>query len=144
MKSVVMKLISMALCVALAVTLTTPASAAPSRNTGNTKFLSEVALIEAESEEKANEILNQLKAEENGAFEGMISLDLNEGGKNKVYLAYKSSTNVDDAITDLAVMNMNGDFTMGNYEQLLNNTLNEYVAVAKDYRTMALEFKAKL
>ena len=142
MKSVVMKLISMALCVALAVTLTTPASAAPSRNTGNTKFLSEVALIEAESEEKANEILNQLKAEENGAFEGMISLDLNEGGKNKVYLAYKSSTNVDDAITDLAVMNMNGDFTMGNYEQLLNNTLNEYVAVAKDYRTMALEFKA--
>lgn len=142
MKSLLVKLISVALCVAMALNLTIPASAAPSRNTGTVKFLSEVALIEAESEAKAKEILAQLKTEANGAFEGMLALDLNNGGNNKVYLAYKSSTNVDDAITDISVMNMNGDFTMGNYEQLLEKTLNEYVAVANDYRTMALEFKA--
>lgn len=142
MKSVILKLISLTLCVAMTFNLAITASAAPSRNTGTVKFLSEVALIEAESTEQANEILALLKKTENGGFEGMISLDLNNGGKTKVYLAYKSSTNVDDAITDLAVMNMNGDYTIGNYEQLLNETMNEYIAVAKDYRTMALEFKA--
>lgn len=141
MKSAIYKLISIALCMAMAFNLAISASAAPSRNTGNVKFLSDVALIEASSETEANEILAKLKTAENGGFEGMIALDLNNGGKTKVYLAYKSSTNVDDAITDIAVMNMNGDYTMGNYEQLLEKTLNEYIAVAKDYRTMALEFK---
>ena len=118
-----------------------PASAAPSRKPGTVKYLSEVALIEAKDQAEADALLAEMKKEENGGFEGMISLDLNAGGSTQMYLVYKSSTNVDDAITDLSVMNMNGDFTMGNYEQLFNKTLENYVGIANDYRTMALEFK---
>ena len=142
MNSITKKLFSIILCLVISLNVVSTAGAAPSRDKGKVKFLSSVAIIEAESEEKANEILTLLKTPENGGFEGMVSLDLNEGGNTKVYLAYKSSTNVDDAITDISVMNMNGDYTIGNYEQLLNNTLNEYITIAKDYRAMSLEFKA--
>ena len=71
-----------------------------------------------------------------------IGLDLNKGGQRKIYLAYKTSTNVDDAITDLAVMNMEGNFSMGNYEHILSENIENFAEVAKDYRVMAAEFAA--
>jgi hypothetical protein len=142
MKKMGKKVFSIILSLVMSINIVITAHAAPSRNTGTVKYLSDVVLIEATSDEEANVILTQLKTAENGGFEGMISLDLNKGGEKKVYLVYKSSTKVDDAITDLSVMNMNGDYTIGNYEQLFNETLNEYMTVAKDYRQMSLEFKA--
>ena len=142
MKNVYSKLISMVLAIALLITCCPTAWAAPSRNKGNVKYLSEVALIEAVSDEEAQKALTELKKEENGGFTDMITLDLNKGGQKKVYLVFKTSTNVDDAITDLAVMNMEGDYSMGNYEQLLTDTINGYMEVTEDYRVMAAEFAA--
>ena len=142
MKNVYSKLISMVLAIALLITCSPTALAAPSRNKGNVKYLSEVALIEAVSDEEAQKALTELKKEENGGFTDMITLDLNKGGQKKVYLAFKTSTNVDDAITDLAIMNMNGNFSMGNYEQILSENMENFAAVARDYRVIAAEFAA--
>ena len=142
MKNVYSKLISMVLAIALLITCCPTAWAAPSRNKGNVKYLSEVALIEAVSDEEAQKALTELKKEENGDFTDMIALDLNKGGQKKVYLAFKTSTNVDDAITDLAVMNMEGNFSMGNYEQVLSENMENFARVARDYRTIAAEFAA--
>ena len=142
MKKLYSKLIAIVLVVALLMTNSPIVSAAPSRNKGNVTYLSEVALIEAVSDEEAQQILTELKKEENGGFANMISLDLNKGGAKKVYLAYKTSSNVDDAITDLAIMNMNGNFSMGNYEQILSENMENFARVAQDYRVMAAEFAA--
>lgn len=141
MKRITLKLTSLILTVAMVFTLATTVSAAPSRETGKTKYLSDIVLIEASNYDEANEILTELKKDENGAFEGMVNVDLNQGGKKVVYLAYKTSTNVDDAITDISVMNMNGDFTMGNYGQLFNETVDDYCAIVQKYRKIAAEFK---
>ena len=142
MKNLYSKLISIVLVVALLMMNSPIVSAAPSRNKGNVTYLSEVTLIEAVSDEEAQKILTELKKEENGGFTNMISLDLNKGGQKKVYLAYKTSNNVDDAITDLAIMNMNGNFTMGNYEQILSENMENFARVAQDYRSIAAEFAA--
>ena len=142
MKKLFTKFVTFSLVAALLIACSPTALAAPSRNKGNVKYLSEVALIEAISDDEAQKALTELKKEENGGFTDMITLDLNKGGQKKVYLVYKTSTNVDDAITDLAVMNMEGDYSMGNYEQLLTDTINGYMEVTEDYRVMAAEFAA--
>ena len=134
------KLISISLVIALLIACTPAALAAPSRNQGKVTYLSEVAVIEAASDTDAQKILTELKKTENGAFTNMISLDLNKGGQKKVYLAYKTSSNVDDAITDLAIMNMEGNYTMGNYEQILSENMASFAEVAKDYRVIAAAF----
>jgi hypothetical protein len=133
-------LISILLVIALLIACTPAALAAPSRTQGKVTYLSDVAVIEAESDTDAQKILTELKKTENGAFTNMISLDLNKGGQKKVYLAYKTSTNVDDAITDLSIMNMEGNFTMGNYEQILSENMAGFAEVAKDYRVIAAAF----
>ncbi|MBQ2382721.1 MAG: hypothetical protein IIV61_01780, partial [Oscillospiraceae bacterium] len=97
MKNLFTKLISMVLVAALLIACSPAALATPSRNQGKVTYLSEVAVIEAASDEDAQKILTELKKAENGAFTNMISLDLNKGGQKKVYLAYKTSGNVDDA-----------------------------------------------
>ena len=140
MKTAYSKIISMVLTIALLIACSPAALAAPSRNKGNVKYLSEVSLIEAVSDEEAQKILTELKKEENGGFTDMITLDLNKGGQKKVYLAFKTSTNVDDAITDLAIMNMNGNFTMGNYEQILSENMASFAGIAQDYRVIAAAF----
>ena len=142
MKKLFTKFVTFSLVAALLIACSPTALAAPSRNKGNVKYLSEVALIEAVSDDEAQKALTELKKEENGGFTDMITLDLNKGGQKKVYLVYKTSTNVDDAITDLAVMNMEGDYSMGNYEQLLTDTINGYMEVTEDYRVMAAAFAA--
>jgi hypothetical protein len=139
-KKLFIKLVSSLLVAALLFNCSPIALAAPSRNKGNVKYLSEVALIEAVSDEEAQKALTELKKEENGGFTDMITLDLNKGGQKKVYLAFKTSTNVDDAITDLAIMNMNGNFSMGNYEQILSENMESFAAIARDYRVIAAAF----
>ena len=140
MNNILTKLISISLVIALLIACTPSAMAAPSRTQGKVTYLSDVAVIEAESDTDAQKILTELKKTENGAFTNMISLDLNKGGQKKVYLAYKTSTNVDDAITDLSIMNMEGNYTMGNYEQILSENMAGFAEVAKDYRVIAAAF----
>lgn len=140
MKNLFAKLISLSLVAALLIASTPAALAAPSRNQGKVTYLSEVAIIEAASDAEAQKLLAELQKAENGGFTNMISLDLNKGGQKKVYLVYKTSENVDDAITDLAIMNMNGNFTMGNYEQLLSENMENFAEIARDYRVIAAAF----
>ncbi len=140
MNNMLTKLISISLVIALLIACTPSAMAAPSRTQGKVTYLSDVAVIEAATDTDAQKILTELKKTENGAFTNMISLDLNKGGQKKVYLAYKTSTNVDDAITDLSIMNMEGNYTMGNYEQILSENMAGFAEVAKDYRVIAAAF----
>ena len=105
----------------------------------NEEFISEVALIYKDSVEEA-------KAAIAGTDWKLFEKDLNPNADymfdDGVYLIYKTSTNVEDAITDLRVMNMYGGFSISNYEKQLEASREEYKKNVQEIRTIAAEFKA--
>ena len=93
-------------------------------------YLSDLRLIYAESFEKAKQSLA------NSKLVGYQVLDenLNSGtGKNGVWLAYKTTTNIDDAITDISTIQMGGGYNEGNYQQMIQQSKNEYLAMGEIY-----------
>ena len=56
-----------------------------------------------------------------------------------MWLAYKTTTDIEDAITDLAVMQMGGGYNEGNYEQMIRESYEEYVAMGEIY-LQAIEY----
>ena len=103
------------------------------------EFISEVALIYEDSIEDA-------KAAIAGTDWKLYEQDLNPNADymfdDGVYLIYKTSTNVEDAITDLRVMDMYGGFSISNYEKQLEASREEYKKNVQEIRTIAAEFKA--
>ena len=77
----------------------------------------------------------------------VLDQDLNEDAdgfmstKRSVYLGYKTTTDKDEAITDMRAMNMNGNFSYEAYEKLLEerksdikNFIGSLVTALKEYR----------
>ena len=121
-------LISIVLVIATCVTMMMPASAARV-----TYYLSDLKMAEADNAEDAKKLLTD---------EGFEVLDknLNPGGAKAVYLGYKKSTNVDDAITDVRVMNMNGGFNISDYDSIIDEALQTYKKDIDNIRIAAKEF----
>ena len=101
------------------------------------EFLSEVALVYENSVEKAKEAIA-------GTEWKLFEKDLNKNAdpvfQNGVYLIYKTTADVEEAITDLRVMDMYGGFTTTNYKNELEKTRKEYEAKIDELRIVADEF----
>ena len=127
------KIVSMLLILASLVVFCVPASAARAE-----EFVSEVALIYEDSVEDA-------KAAIEGTEWKLLAQDLNPKADHMfddgVYLIYKTSTNVEDAITDLRVMDMYGGYSTTNYRQQLEKTRSQYMQAIADLRVAVNEFK---
>ena len=123
-------LISMLLVVTLCMTMVMPASAGRV-----TYYLSDLKMAEASTADEAKKLLTD---------KGYTVLDknLNPGGDKAVYLGYMKSKNVDDAITDVRVMNMNGGFNISDYESIIEDALDEYGTEVNRLRIAANEFAA--
>ena len=94
------------------------------------EYIRELRLIYAEDYDEAMEIVSE------GEFSDykVLNENLNENSDEiGVWLAYKTTTNIDDAITDLAVMQMNGGYTLGNYQEMIKESYDEYVAMGEIY-----------
>ncbi len=133
--------ISILLC--LTMTFLTPAQVAASAAEGEKKtYISEVKVGMGEtSEEAAKELLAEgftILTDDSGKY-----ADLNKDAGSKSIL--KKGPNqkiVYDAITDLAVMNMNGGYSFQDYEKLMDNHLDtqikpfvdRFIATLKEYR----------
>ncbi len=85
------------------------------------------------SDEKGNPIdLNQ----------GSGSKEIGAKGNKKVYLGYKTTTDKNDAITDLALMNMKGGYDCAEYDKLMEGQMSKqiipfvesFLAAIKEYR----------
>ena len=98
-----------------------------------TYYLSDLKLAEADTEEGAKKLLTD-------AGYTILDKNLNPDGDKAVYLGYKKSTNVDDAITDIRVMNMNGGFNVSDYETLKKDAIQDYKKIIDNYRIAAMEF----
>ena len=121
-------LISMLLVVTMCITMVMPASAGRV-----TYYLSDLKMAEANTADEAKKLLTD---------KGFTVLDknLNPGGGKVVYLGYKKSKNVDDAITDVRVMNMNGGFNISDYETIFQEALDQYSSEVNNIRVAANEF----
>ena len=120
-------LISMILVATMCMTMMMPASAGRV-----TYYLSDLKMAEAATEDEAKNLLKDAGYE-------ILDKNLNPGGK-AVYLGYKKSTNVDDAITDVKVMNMKGGFNVSDYETIFQDALDQYSSEVNNIRVAAKEF----
>ena len=103
------------------------------------EFVSEVALVYEDSVEDAKAAI---AGTEWKLWEQDLNADADYMFDNGVYLIYKTSTNVEDAITDLRVMDMYGGFSVSNYEKQLEASRAKYTEMVKELRKAAAEFKA--
>ena len=96
-------------------------------------YLSDIRIIYAEDYNEAREILNGTEFVDYR----ILNKNLNEGTKEiGVWIAYKSTTDIDDAITDLAVMQMDGGYKEGNYQEMIKESLEEYKKMGEKYETI--------
>ena len=121
-------LISTLLVITMCVTMMMPASAARV-----TYYLSDLKMAEAKTADEAKKLLTD------AGFE-ILDKNLNPGGDKAVYLGYKKSTNVDDAITDVKVMNMKGGFNVSDYDSIVEDALEQYSKEVNSLRIAAKEF----
>ena len=121
-------LISMILVATMCVTMMMPANAGRV-----TYYLSDLKMAEAATEDEAKKLLTD-------AGYTLLDKNLNPGGDKAVYLGYKKSTNVDDAITDVKVMNMNGGFNISDYDTIFEEALDTYSTEINNLRIAANEF----
>ena len=131
MKNITKRIVSMMLTVCLLFLASVPVFAAEDE-----EYLSDLRLIYAEDYEEAEGILTDSELEGYKLF----NANLNEGtGKTGVWLAYKTTTDIEDAITDISVMQMNGGYNEGNYQAMIQKSYQEYLEFGENYLT-AIEY----
>ena len=123
-------LISMLLVVTMCATMMMPASAGRV-----TYYLSDLKMAEADTDAEAKALLTN-------AGYTVLDKNLNPGGGKAVYLGYMKSKNVEDAITDVRVMNMNGGFNISDYETIIEDAIEAYSSDVDNLRIAAKEFAA--
>ena len=109
----------------------------------NDKYVSEVYTAYGKDEAEAKKVL------ENKGYTA-VSGNLNEKGKTFVMMGYKTTTDKNKAIREMAVMNSRGGYTVGDYDNLLKEEkqeiagfLSKYMPAIKEYRANYKEGKAK-
>ena len=150
MKKLLMALTSVILCMTMLVIA--PAQLVASAADGGKKYISEVKVGMGETSAEASK---ELKAEgytiltdDKGNYADLnkdagTTSAMKKGPNQKiVYLGYKTTDDVDDAVTDLAVMNMNGGYSYQEYEKLMDDHMNteikpfvqRFIATLTEYR----------
>ena len=141
-----MKLLkSMKMIVALVLTLTmialVPLNTAAAANNG--KYVSEVYVAYGKDAEEAKKTL------EDKGFTP-VEGNLNDGGKTYAMMGYKTTDDIRDSITDLAVMNMHGGYSVEDYKSFLKaqktqvaEFLGEFMSVIGEYRQNLKKNKSK-
>ena len=138
---------------AVALGVSIPAHYAPAMAAGETKYISEVKVGMDKTEEGAAKSLLDdgftILKDDNGN-----NADLNKGagsndamgrGQKVVYLGYKTTNDPTFAITDLAVMNMRGGYSIKDYEALMATRLKTEVLPFIDRFIVTLdEYRANL
>ena len=94
------------------------------------EYLSDMRLVYADSYNEAKLIVSESK------LEGYEVLDHNlnsNSGEVGVWLVYKTTTDINDAITDVAIMQMGGGYKAGNYQQMIDYSRDEYIELGEIY-----------
>ena len=99
-------------------------------------YLSDLRIVYAEDYNEAKSILADCDLEGYNLFNANLNANT---GKIGVWLAFKTTTDIEDAITDIAIMQMNGGYNEGNYQEMIKQSYEEYVAMGENYK-IAIEY----
>ncbi|MBQ1212211.1 MAG: hypothetical protein IIX69_02205, partial [Clostridia bacterium] len=94
-------------------------------------YIKDVKLIYAESEDEAKSYVPKGYT--------LLDNDLSAGADsdNVVYFAYSTTTNPDEAVTDIKMMNMKGGFVLSDYEEQMKNVKDNVKRLANDVKISA-------
>ena len=101
------------------------------------KYVSEVYVAYGKNAEEAKKTLE-------GKGFTPVEGNLNDGGKTYSMIGYKSTNDIRDSITDLAVMNMRGDYSVEDYKNLLKNQKTQIAEFLEEFMTVIREYRANL
>jgi hypothetical protein len=93
-------------------------------------YLSELRIVYANSYDEAKQVLTSSKLADYQIFNENLN---NGSGEVGVWLAYKTTTNIEDAITDIAIMQMGGGYSEGNFQEMIKASKEEYTAMGDIY-----------
>ena len=124
------KILSLILAVIMAATASLNAFAASAKKT----YISDVVAVTAKDE---NDAKAQLEKEGYKLLGGNVNSTLKTG----VYLGYKETENAEEAITDIAGMNMTGKFSYSDYEQIMKNFREQIDEMIENFLPAVAEFQ---
>ena len=126
---------ALALALAIITALLAPAQALAADNNG--KYVSEVYVAYGKNAEEAKKTLQD---------KGFTPVEgnLNDGGKTYAMMGYKTTDDIRDSITDLAVMNMRGNFSVEEYKTLLKSQKTQIAEFLNEFMTVIREYRANL
>ena len=133
MRKITRRIISVLLVLTMLFLATVPTFAAKKE-----EYLSDLRLIYADNYDEAKEILAETDFDDYKILNANLNKDT---GKSGVWLAYQTTTNIDDAITDISVMQMNGGYQEGNYQAMIQQSYAEYLEFGENYLSAIEYFK---
>ena len=79
-------------------------------------------------------------------IEGNLNADASGNLKKEVgvYMGYSTTTDVKEAVTDLAVMNERGNYSEGEYKRILEEQKKMYTDMVSDLKTMLEEYRTNV
>ena len=128
-RNIYTRILSLVLCVVMFSLLVLNVFA--SEQTVEKQYVKDVKLVYAESKDEAKKRVPD-------GYE-FLEYNLNEGTDEdtKVYLAYSTTTNPDEAVTDIKMMNMKGGFVLSDYEEQIKDINDNVKNLANDVKIAA-------
>ena len=127
MKTTLKSIISIILVLGIMLSTAITASAA---YTIEEEYISDLRLVYADTYKEAVQSFADSKLE---GYK-VLNHNLNElTGKKAVWLAYKVTTDINDAITDVAVMQMGGGYSAANYQAMIEASREKYLEMGDVY-----------
>ena len=127
----VKKILSVVLSAVIGITASVNAFAASAKKT----YISDIVAVTSDSEKRAEAAF--IKAGYKMLKDGNVNSTLKTG----VYLGYKETENPDEAITDIAAMNMTGKFSYSDYKRIMENNKEQVAETIENFLPVIAEFQ---
>ena len=125
------KVLAVILAVIIGLTASVNAFAASAKKT----YISDIVAVTAKDEADA-----KAQLEKNG-YKLLANSNINSTLKTGVYIGYKETDNADEAITDIAAMNMTGKFSYSDYKQIAKNFREEIDETIENFLPAIAEYQ---
>ena len=123
------------LAVILAVIIGASASLNAFAATAKKTYISDITLVAADTQNKAEALL--IKA----GYKMLKDCNVNSTLKSAVYIGYKETENADEALTDIAGMNMLGKFSYSDYKQIMENNRENIAETIDNFLPALAEYQ---
>ena len=125
------KVFAVFLAVVIGITASVNAFAASAKKT----YISDIVAITADTPNKAEALL--IKA----GYKMVKNSNVNSTLKTGVYIGYKETSDPDEAVTDIAAMNMTGKFSYSDYKRIMENNREQIAQTIDNFLPVIAEYQ---